>query len=232
MLAGIPTKGDETMLRNTLFATAALAVLATASPARAQDGSGASQADQFRQGLADRTAWENWFGGLAGERRAGAFYWSAQRSLTHPGSCLGTGGTNLGEFTLGCAEAQRMLAMTDVRRKSEPDYRIGWNAYAQSPTGYPVPAPYVPAATPVAPSGDPALCMETDEAARAIAQSPSGLVGGSRIVAWHNIRMVAGGQDGPGTYCTAAVDMNDMRRMFARYSFVDGYVRVLLTPMY
>jgi hypothetical protein len=39
-----------------------------------------------------------------------------------------TEGNSLPEFVSGCQEAQRRLALPDVRRRTEPDYRNGWNA--------------------------------------------------------------------------------------------------------
>jgi hypothetical protein len=83
----------------------------------------------FDQGLADRRGWETWFNSLSGAYHEGARYWSAQRSLPKPGSCFGPGGQSFGEWTVGCIAAQQRLAATDVRRKSEPEYRQGWNSY-------------------------------------------------------------------------------------------------------
>ena len=83
----------------------------------------------FRNGLNDRRAWEQWFAGLSGDYRAGALYWSAQRSLPQPGQCFGPAGQNLGPWTAGCVEAQQRLAAPDALRRSEPDYRLGWNSF-------------------------------------------------------------------------------------------------------
>ncbi|WP_158924517.1 hypothetical protein [Acidisphaera sp. S103] len=85
-----------------------------------------SVSSAFDQGLADRKAWETWFAGTSGDYRAGALYWSAQRSLAHPGSCSVLGG----DGTVGCVAAQGRLSISDARRKSEPDYRQGWNSYS------------------------------------------------------------------------------------------------------
>jgi hypothetical protein len=79
----------------------------------------------FEQGLGDRKTWETWFAATAGDYRAGAFYWSGQRSLPHPGSCTSLGG----DGAAGCAAAQERLAISDSRRKSDPEYRTGWNSY-------------------------------------------------------------------------------------------------------
>jgi hypothetical protein len=83
----------------------------------------------FRQGLSDRTAWETWLAGLSGAYRAGAEYWSGQRSIPKPGSCYGPTGQSLGDWTNGCVAAQQRLDPTDVRRKAEPDYKLGWNSF-------------------------------------------------------------------------------------------------------
>lgn len=83
------------------------------------------QVTMYDKGLADRIAWENWFKGLQGDFKTGAFFWSGQRSLPHPGSCnqMNT------EFYSGCTAAKERLAATDALRVSEPDYKRGWNAY-------------------------------------------------------------------------------------------------------
>jgi hypothetical protein len=77
----------------------------------------------FQKGLSDRAAWETWFNGLQGDEKTGAFFWSGQRSLAHPGSCNQMSAT----FTAGCTAAKVKLAASDVLRKSEPSYKLGWN---------------------------------------------------------------------------------------------------------
>jgi hypothetical protein len=79
--------------------------------------------------LRDRTAWEQYFAGAAGDFRDGAEYWSSQRSTPHPGSCHSPTGEHSGDWTTGCLGAKRLLTPTDARRKSEPEYRAGWNSY-------------------------------------------------------------------------------------------------------
>jgi hypothetical protein len=83
----------------------------------------------YEEGLADRRAWETWFARLSGAYKDGAEYWTGQRSTPRPGSCYGPAGQNLGDWTAGCLDAKRTLALSDIRRKSEPDYRAGWNSY-------------------------------------------------------------------------------------------------------
>ncbi len=83
----------------------------------------------YQEGLADRRVWEGWFEGLMGAYKEGAEFWASQRSLQRPSSCYGAGGQSLGDWTAGCTAAQRALGYPDIRRKSEPDYREGWNSY-------------------------------------------------------------------------------------------------------
>lgn len=81
----------------------------------------------YRQGQADREGWEAWFGTLTGDDRAGAEYWAGQRSSPNPGSCNVAPSSAGTDWTAGCIAAQQRLAASDVRRKREPDYRLGWN---------------------------------------------------------------------------------------------------------
>ena len=84
----------------------------------------AATSASFRDGANDRLAWETWFNGLSGEERDGAYYWAAQRSLKTPGDCGRLGGAG----QIGCVEAKARLSPSDVRRKSDPDYKAGWNS--------------------------------------------------------------------------------------------------------
>jgi hypothetical protein len=83
----------------------------------------------FQRGLADRTAWENWLLKLDGDKRVGAEYWASQRSIPHPGACTGTPA-----FVAGCNQAKPRLAPSDILRKSEPDYKLGWNSFPENPS--------------------------------------------------------------------------------------------------
>jgi hypothetical protein len=83
----------------------------------------------FQRGLADRTAWENWLLKLDGDKRAGAEYWASQRSISHPGACIGTPA-----FVAGCNQAKPRLAPCDILRNSEPDYKLGWNSFPETPS--------------------------------------------------------------------------------------------------
>jgi hypothetical protein len=85
----------------------------------------------YRQGQADRQAWEIWFGTLTGDYRAGAESWAGQRSLPSPRSCTAAPPSTGADWTAGCLTAKEKLTPSDVRRKTEPDYRLGWNNPAQ-----------------------------------------------------------------------------------------------------
>jgi hypothetical protein len=89
-----------------------------------------SLSKSYDEGAADRRAWEAWFDGLTDAYRDGAEFWAEQRSTPRPGSCYGPAGRNLGDWTAGCLAAKRFLDPTDIRRRSEPEYRAGWNSYS------------------------------------------------------------------------------------------------------
>jgi hypothetical protein len=110
----------------------------TKAPSRSAQTPAGSE--MFAQGLRDRTAWEDWFNGLSGDEQAGASFWAAERSRPNRGDCLGTAA-----FVQGCQEAKARLADADLLRKTEPQYRAGWNSYIQ-------PAPPPPATTTAAES--------------------------------------------------------------------------------
>jgi hypothetical protein len=120
---------------------AALALLAGAA------GQPALANSMFDQGLQDRTALEQWFNSLQGDYKTGAFYWTSQRSIPHPGSCQQMNA----DFYRGCTDAKVKFAPTDALRKTEPAYKVGWNSYAANVgpiaapemTSTPAPAPQV-----------------------------------------------------------------------------------------
>jgi hypothetical protein len=114
----------------------------------AQVTPGKSSTSPFDAGLADRRAYEEWFASLTGDFKRGVEYWAGQRSLERPGSCYLADGTSAGEWTQGCVAAQRQFAPSDVRRKAEPDYRRGWNAYSPGTSPAPAATATPPAAEP------------------------------------------------------------------------------------
>jgi hypothetical protein len=85
-------------------------------------------ATAYQNGLRDRAAWEQWFNSLLGDYKTGALYWATQRSLPHPGPCQQING----DFDAGCTQAKMKLSASDTLRKTEPNYKAGWNAWAPS----------------------------------------------------------------------------------------------------
>jgi hypothetical protein len=85
------------------------------------------QSPMYEKGLRDRTTWEQWVSSLTGNYRGGAEYWAGQRSLLNHGSCKSSDTV----FQAGCEAATERLASVDVLRKSEPDYKLGWNAFGK-----------------------------------------------------------------------------------------------------
>jgi hypothetical protein len=45
----------------------------------------------------------------------------------NPGSCK----SSVTVFQAGCEAAKERLSSVDVLRKSEPDYKLGWNAFGK-----------------------------------------------------------------------------------------------------
>jgi hypothetical protein len=137
----IITAAWRSALGATILMTAHLA------PAWSQTPPPQQSSPAFLQGQIDRQAWETWFTGINGDYHAGALYWSGQRSLAHPGSCATPPTGSGADWTAGCLAAQAKLAAPDIRRKAEPDYRLGWNNPAPSGT--------TPAATSMSPPATP-----------------------------------------------------------------------------
>jgi len=102
------------------------------APAQAVPQPAPSPDRAYTEGLADRTAWETWLNGQQGDYRAGAFYWSGQRSLPKPGSCEVPGHSKA--WSDGCLAARGHLALPDARRRSEPKYKAGWNSFTTEGT--------------------------------------------------------------------------------------------------
>jgi hypothetical protein len=118
----------------------------------AEHGSG-PKGQGLAEGSADRRVWENWFAGLTGTFREGAEYWAGQRSLPRPGLCYGVTGQRFGDWSAGCTAAKRLLGPTDVRRRSEPAYRAGWNDPAMQVDQLAIVGGYLP--SPIADSRSP-----------------------------------------------------------------------------
>ena len=119
------------------------------------------------QGHVDRVSFETWIGSLNGDQRRGAEFWVQERSKPKAVSCLATDGSSVPEFVAGCQKAQSRLALPDVRRRTEPDYRNGWNAsVSASDAGQ-------PNATPTSATAQ--LQQKSDQANRQVFSSAIGL---------------------------------------------------------
>jgi hypothetical protein len=93
----------------------------------------------FEQGLADRAEWEQWLAAQSGDFRRGADWWAGHRRLLKPGACSGPTTVMNQQFVFGCEAAKAQLTPYDIKRKSDRNYRRGWNGYAGAAT--PAPAP-------------------------------------------------------------------------------------------
>ena len=88
----------------------------------------------FADGRRDRQALEDWLRRLPiGAYRDGAFWWLDEHDKRRPEPCVSP--IEDTQWDAGCRSAQGRLALPDVRRTTEGDYRMGWNsaASAQSP---------------------------------------------------------------------------------------------------
>ena len=110
-----------------LLCSPVLAVL-LAWPAEAQ------QSPSFQAGAADRAEYEQWFAGLSGDMHTGALYWATHRSIPKEAHC-----TSAGDELQGCLAAQQRLTPIDARRRTDPDYRLGWNSVQTAPSSYQLP---------------------------------------------------------------------------------------------
>lgn len=80
-------------------------------------------------GLADRQRWEGWFTGLTGSEKDGATWYSANRSLSGTHDCSAQPKSADAPWLAGCLNAQERLTPIDLKRKSEPQYKRGWNSF-------------------------------------------------------------------------------------------------------
>lgn len=131
--------------------SAALAVIIVGSAA-------GQELSPYDAGRADRTAFEEWMSHQRGDTRAGAEFWAEQRSAPRPQPCDEQTSKSR-EWRVACAMARRLLAPADVRRRTEPDYRRGWNeGVASGSVGAPAtasagsPQPISPGSRPASPT--------------------------------------------------------------------------------
>ncbi|HTV88820.1 MAG TPA: type IV secretory system conjugative DNA transfer family protein [Stellaceae bacterium] len=94
-----------------------------------------AQSAAYARGVADWNAVQKWFLAQSGDRRAGAEYWAANRSVGEGGSCADAAWSYSGDqrlFTAGCDDARRLLKQVDENR-ANPEYRAGFNDAAKRP---------------------------------------------------------------------------------------------------
>jgi hypothetical protein len=104
--------------------------IASAPAATGNNDNIISEPSAFQAGAADRTAWESWFASTTGDYQDGAEFWAGQRSLKKPAPCdaqSAAADRNIDLWIAGCRAAQQRLASIDIRRKSDREYRRGWN---------------------------------------------------------------------------------------------------------
>ncbi len=80
----------------------------------------------YQQGSSDRDGWDNWFDKLGGQQKEGAAFWADQRSRPNPLQCR-THASYGNDWMDGCTSAQRRLSGTDDRRRTDAQYRDGWD---------------------------------------------------------------------------------------------------------
>lgn len=81
----------------------------------------------YLDGRRDRVAYDTWFETLQdGSYKQGALFWASNRSLKDPSSCRSFVADT--DWDRGCRDGQTRLALSDLRRRSEPDYKTGWNS--------------------------------------------------------------------------------------------------------
>jgi hypothetical protein len=102
----------------------------------------APPASAYAQGLADRAAWERWYGGLSsGDFQRGAYWWSGQRNHLR-GPCDGVESAGNAKFIEGCNVAKAFFGRELEYRQLPTDnpnrvqYLAGWNAET-APAGAP-----------------------------------------------------------------------------------------------
>jgi len=107
-----------------------VAAVAQPQPSQTQASGVSAIEAAFHKGLVERSAWEAWDASLTGDTRAGADYWASHRSIANPGTCAApTGISPTPAWTAGCLESKARLDPNDIQRKSDPNYRRGWNSY-------------------------------------------------------------------------------------------------------
>jgi hypothetical protein len=79
----------------------------------------------FVEGMRAREEYERWYTSLPPTSfRDGAEYWTSNRSLRVTPTCSSPDAL----WQYGCAEAKKRLDPSDVLRKTDPIFRLGWNS--------------------------------------------------------------------------------------------------------
>ena len=108
---------------------AASALLTSTGPSKAEavrDSSPPNSNPVITAGRQARIDYEAWFSGLKGDIRSGAEWWAGVRSHASRDRLTCETGTPLS--VTGCKQAQTILSPSDDRRRTEPDFRAGWNS--------------------------------------------------------------------------------------------------------
>lgn len=95
-------------------------------PDRQTDHVNNDTGNPFDEGRRDRYALQQWSDSLTGDYKAGAEFWASVRSTAEAAKGCNYPGQS-GYWINGCLAAKAKLAPFDIRRRSEPDYRAGWN---------------------------------------------------------------------------------------------------------
>ena len=82
----------------------------------------------FSNGLTDRKQWESWLAGLTGPEKDGAIWWASNRNSPHHQTCTTAPSKDDATWEAGCMNAQLKLTPVDLKRRSDPQYKSGWNS--------------------------------------------------------------------------------------------------------
>ena len=82
----------------------------------------------YVDGQNDRREWEAWMDSVSGATHDGAEWWAGIRSTPRPPSCSSASGGSDPVAAAGCIQAKVRLQTPDRRRRTELDYRAGWNS--------------------------------------------------------------------------------------------------------
>jgi ATP-dependent protease ClpP protease subunit len=93
----------------------------------AQASTDTSSTHAYLSGRQARVDYEAWFNSIPpGDYQQGVTFWAANRSLKIPPSCTQPGRS--AEWQNGCMGARQRLITSDLRRRTEADFKAGWNS--------------------------------------------------------------------------------------------------------